>query len=153
MRAVAERLGEDPDIFGLAGLVHDLDLDECENDLGRHALLGAEILRELGTREDVVQAVLGHNDKAERTTLTAKALWVVDPTTGMITASALVRPSKSTVDLNVKSIKKRMKDNRFAANLSRSQINACQEQLGLPLDEFLKICLDAMNGIRDQIGL
>jgi predicted hydrolase (HD superfamily) len=153
MRDLSEHLGGDPDLFGLAGLVHDLDLDECENDLDRHALVGAEILRQLDAPEDVIQAVLGHNDKAERTTLMAKALWVVDPTTGMITTSALVRPSKSTVDLNVKSIKKRMKDKRFAANLSRTQIRACEKELGLPLDEFLKICLEAMNAISDQIGL
>jgi putative nucleotidyltransferase with HDIG domain len=153
MQALAKRLDEDLELFGLAGLVHDLDLDVCENALDKHALLGAEILRERNAPEEVVQAVLGHNDKAERTTPIAKALWVVDPTTGLITASALVRPSKSTVDLRVKSIKKRMKDKRFAANLSRSQITACKEKLGLPLDEFLEICLDAMNKIRDQIGL
>jgi hypothetical protein len=153
MRAIATRLGEDPDLFGLAGLVHDLDLDVCENDLDRHALLGAEILRERNAPEEVVQAVLGHNDKAERTTVIAKALWVIDPTTGMITASALVSPNKSTVDLRVKSIKKRMKDKRFAANLSRPQITACKDELGLPLDDFLKICLDAMNTTRNQIGL
>ena len=153
MRNLAPRLGEDPELFGLAGLVHDLDLDECEHDLARHTLVGAEVLRERGAPLEVIDAVLGHNDKAPRTTPMAKALWVVDPTTGMITASALVRPSKSTVDLNVKNIKKRMKDKRFAANLSRSQIRASEAEIGLSLDEFLKICLNAMNAIRDQIGL
>ncbi len=153
MRALSHRLGGDPDLFGLTGLVHDLDLDECENDMDQHALVGAEILREQGAPAEVIDAVLGHNGKAQRTTVMAKTLWVVDLTTGMIAASALVRPSKSTVDLNIKSIKKRMKDNRFAANINREQIRACEKEIGLPLDDFLTICLEAMNGIRDQIGL
>ena len=153
MVAIAQHFGEDPALFGLAGLVHDLDLDECEHDLEKHTLVGAKVLREHGAPKAVIQAVLGHNDKAPRTTRMDKALWVIDPTTGMITAAALVRPSKSTSDLDIKSIKKRMKDKRFAANLSRPQIRACDRELGLPLDDFLQICLDAMNGIRDQIGL
>jgi len=97
--------------------------------------------------------VLGHNDKAERTTLMARALWVVDPATGFITAAALIRPSKSTADLEVKSVAKRMKDKRFAAAVSRDQIRACEAELGIPLPEFLGICLEAMDGIRDRLGL
>ena len=153
MRALAEHLGEDPELWGLAGLVHDCDLDECADDLGRHAELGATILRDAGAPAEVVQAVLGHNDKAERVSLLDKALWVVDPTTGMITAAALIRPSRSTGDLKVKSIKKRMKDKRFAAAVDRDQIRACEAQLGLELTEFLTIGLGAMDGVRDAIGL
>ena len=114
MRALAVHFAQDAELWGLAGLVHDLDLDECENDLDRHALVGAEVLRTRGAPEAVVEAVLGHNDKAERRSLMARALWVVDPATGMITAAALIRPSRSTRDLTVKSVKKRMKDKRFA---------------------------------------
>jgi putative nucleotidyltransferase with HDIG domain len=153
MRALAERFGEDVELWGLSGLVHDLDLDECETDLDRHALVGAEVLREHRAPAAVVDAVLGHNDKAERTTLMAQALWVVDPATGMIAAAALVRPSRSTSDLTVKSVKKRMKDKRFAAAVSRNQIRACGEALNLGLDEFLDICLRAIDQIRDEIGL
>lgn len=153
MRALAERLGQDSEIWGLTGLVHDCDLDVCADDPQRHALLGAEVLRAAGASEEVVHAVLGHNDKVERLSLLDKALWVVDPTTGMITAAALVRPSRSTRDLKVKSVKKRMKDKRFAAAVDRDQIRACQDQLGLELSEFLGICLGAMDGIRDAIGL
>jgi hypothetical protein len=153
MRALAFRFGEDPEPFGLAGLVHDLDLDETQNDPERHALVAAQVLQNRGVAHDVVQAVLGHNGKAQRITLMAKALWVVDPTTGFITAAALVRTSRSTIDLEVPSIKKRMKDKRFAAAVSRERMVACQEELGLCLDDFLGLCLGAMNEIRSEIGL
>ncbi|MFC1572377.1 HD domain-containing protein, partial [Candidatus Eisenbacteria bacterium] len=153
MRALAERFEEDVDLWGLTGLVHDLDLDICKDDLERHTLLGAEVLREHGAPDELVTAVLGHNDKAPRETCMAKALWVIDPTTGFITAAALIRPSKSTSDLKIKSIKKRMKDKRFAAAVDRNQIRACESELGLQLDEFLQTCLEAMNAIRGEIGL
>lgn len=153
MRKVAVHFGEDVELWGLAGLVHDLDLDVCQNDLERHALVGAEVLRAHGAPEAVVDAVLGHNDKAPRNTRLAKALWVVDPTTGFITAAALIRPSKSTSDLEVSSIRKRMKDKRFSAAVNREQMSACKAELGLELEEFLGLCLGAMDAIRDQLGL
>lgn len=153
MRALAARLDGDADLWGVTGLVHDLDLDECDGDPERHALVGAKVLEDHGAPEEIIQAVLGHNDKAPRETLMARALWVVDPTTGFITASALIRPSKSTSDLKIKSVKKRMKDKRFAAAVNRDQIRACEDKLGIPLDDFLTICLEAMDGIRDSIGL
>ncbi len=153
MRALADRFGEDAAMWGLSGLVHDIDLDECHSDMERHALVGAEILNSHGADDAVVQAVLGHNNKAERTSRMAKALWVVDPTTGFITAAALIRPSRSTSDLTIKSIKKRMKDKRFAAAVNRDQIRACEKELGIELNEFLQICLQAMDGIRDQLKL
>jgi putative nucleotidyltransferase with HDIG domain len=153
MRALAARFDEDADLWGLAGLVHDLDLDVCRDDPARHAVVGAEVLREREAPEEVVAAVLAHNDKAPRETPIAKALWVVDPTTGFITAAALIRPSRSTSDLTVKSIKKRMKDKRFAAAVNREQIRACESELGLSVDEFLEVCLDAMDSVRGEIGL
>ena len=153
MRSLAHRFNQDVETWGFAGLVHDLDLDECANDPARHTLVAAELLRASGVGEPIVQAVLGHNNKAERTTLMSKALWVVDPTTGFITASALIRPSKSTSDLTVESIKKKMKDKRFAAAVNRDQIRACERELDLSLDEFLAICLGAMDAIRNDIGL
>jgi uncharacterized protein len=153
MRALAPRFGEDEELWGLAGLVHDVDLDECADDPARHTLVGAEVLRAAGAPEAVVEAVLGHNDKAPRVSAMAKALWVVDPTTGFITAAALIRPSRSTSDLEVGSVKKRMKDKRFAAAVRREQIAACEAELGLGLEEFLSICLRAMDDVRDAIGL
>lgn len=153
MRALAQRFGEDVELWGLAGLVHDLDLDVCQNDPERHTVVGAQVLREAGAPEAVVQAVLGHNDKATRATRLDKALWVVDPTTGFITASALIRPSKSTSDLTAESVRKRMKDKRFSAAINRDQIKACTELLGLELDDFLGTCIRAMDAIRGQLGL
>jgi putative nucleotidyltransferase with HDIG domain len=153
MRALAARFGEDQELWGLAGLTHDIDLEECGGDHARHALVGAEILRANGAPEPVVDAVLGHSDKAPRVSRMSKALWVVDPTTGFITATALIRPSRSTSDLPVASVKKRMKDKRFAAAVRREQIAACEAELGLGLEEFLSICLAAMDGVRDAIGL
>jgi len=153
MVALAHRLGRDPDVWGLAGLVHDCDLDACGLDLAEHAVLGARILTEAGAPPEVVHAVLAHNDKAPRESLLDHALWVVDPTTGMITAAALIRPSRSTRDLEVTSIVKRMKDRRFAAAVDRDQIRACSTLLGLPLEEHLGLCLAAMDAIRDQVGL
>ncbi len=151
MRALARRLGQDEELWGLTGLVHDLDLDECANDIDRHALVAAEVLKDNGAPDDLIQAVLGHNNKAPRETLMAKALWVVDPTTGLITAAALIRPSRSTSDLKIKSIKKRMKDKRFAAAVNRDQIRACTDQLDLELDDFLTICLEAMNEVWTEV--
>lgn len=153
MRALARHFNEDEEKWGLTGLLHDIDLDECAADPARHTIVGAQILRSHGVEDSIIEAVLGHNDKAERKQLMSKALWVVDPTTGFITASALIRPSKSTSDLTVKSIKKKMKDKRFAAAVNREQIRACQSELGLELDEFLSMCLAAMDGVRDEIGL
>ena len=153
MRALAARFGEDPDPWGLAGLTHDVDLDECAHDLARHALVGAEVLRAAGAPAAVVDAVLGHNDKAPRVSRMSKALWVVDPTTGFITATALIRPSRSTSDLPAASVKKRMKDKRFAAAVKREQSAACEAELGIGLDDFLATCVAAMDGVRDAIGL
>jgi putative nucleotidyltransferase with HDIG domain len=153
MRALATRFGEDPELWGLAGLVHDVDLDECADDPERHALVGADILRSRGAPEAIVDAVLGHNDKVPRVSRMSKALWVVDPTTGFITATALIRPSRSTSDLPVASVRKRMKDKRFAAAVRRDRITACEAELGMGLEEFLGVCLAAMDGVRDAIGL
>ncbi|MGC4115964.1 MAG: HDIG domain-containing protein [Myxococcales bacterium] len=153
MRKLAQRFGEDVELWGLSGLVHDLDLDVCQNDLARHTLVGAEVLRAAGAPDAVVLAVLGHNDKATRVTRLDKALWVVDPTTGFITAAALIRPSKSTSDLSADSVKKRMKDKRFSAAINREQMKACKELLDLELDDFLGLCIQAMDEIRGELGL
>jgi putative nucleotidyltransferase with HDIG domain len=153
MRSLAQRFGEDVELWGLTGLVHDIDLDVCQNDPERHTVVGAEVLTKAGAPPALVQAVLGHNDKATRQTRMDKALWVVDPTSGFITAAALIRPSKSTCDLTADSVKKRMKDKRFSAAVNREQIKACKELLDLELDDFLGLCIKAMDAIRDQLGL
>lgn len=153
MRALAARLGHDVDLWGLAGLVHDLDLDICNGDMECHALVGAQVLEEAGAPAEVVHAVLAHNNKVPRENLMDRALWVVDPTTGFITAAALIRPSRSTRDLTVSSIRKRMKDKRFAAAVDRGQMLSCTDEIGVDPETFLGICLAAMDGIRANLGL
>jgi len=98
MRALAERLGEDPDTWGLAGLVHDLDYDETADDPGRHGLVSAQKLEELGFPEEIVHAVKAHNEHVPRVSLMDKALYASDPVTGLIVASALMHPSKKLSD-------------------------------------------------------
>lgn len=144
MAALARRFGEDAELWGLTGLVHDMDLDACEPDLSNHTLIAKHVLERIGAPREMITAVLAHNDKAPRTTLLDKALWVTDPTTGMITATSLVLPSRNVADVQVTSVKKRMKDKRFAAAVNRDQIRACETELVIPLDEFLELCIKAM---------
>jgi putative nucleotidyltransferase with HDIG domain len=152
MRALARRFGEDEDLWGLAGLVHDLDYEQTKDDPARHALVSAEKLRALGVDETVVGAVLAHNDKAPRDSHLHRAIVAADPVTGFIVACALVRPDKTLASVEVKSLKKRWKEKRFAAGASRESM-AVHEQLGLDRDEFLGISLEAMKGIAERLGL
>lgn len=154
MRAVAARLDEDQELWGLTGLVHDCDLDVVEHDPERHGKVGAQMLRELGMDESLCRAVERHPGMAEpkpETTLEI-ALRAVDQVTGLVTAAALIHPTKSVAALKVKSLKKRMKEKRFAAGVDRDAIRLC-EQIDLPLDEFLALSAAAMNEIADTLGL
>jgi len=154
MRGLAERLGQDVEQFGLAGLLHDIDLDQVGGDMSRHSLWGGEILEENGLDTAVVYAVKAHNDihGLERLSLLDKCLWASDPASGFITAAALIRPDKSLAEVQLKSLKKRFKEARFAAGASREQMASCIE-LGLELDEFLTIALDSMKKIASQLDL
>ena len=155
MRALASELGEDPDRWGIAGLVHDIDLDILGDDLSRHSLLSAEMIKEKGFDEEIVQAVAAHNDchGLLRETKMAKALYACDPLTGLIIASALVRPDKKLESVKVKSVKKRFKEARFAANANRNQMRTSESELGIELARFIEIGLVAMQGIADDLGL
>ena len=144
MMALAHRFDENVPLWGLTGLAHDLDLDECETDLSNHTLIAQQVLQSIDAPSEMIAAILGHNDKGPRLTLMDRALWVTDPTTGMITASSLVLPSKNVADVKVSSVKKRMKDKRFAASVNREQIRACESELGIPLEDFLELCIRAM---------
>lgn len=154
MRGLAERLGEDVEKFGLAGLLHDIDYDSTANDPKLHSLLGAQILRDHGLPDDVVYAVEAHNEyhDLERKSLMDKALWAADPVSGFITAAALIRPEKKLAAVDVNSLKKRFKEKAFAKGASREQMASCSE-LGLTLDEFLEIALKSMQKIADDLGL
>lgn len=153
MRAYAQHYGEDPASWGLVGLLHDFDW-EIHPNLDQHPMDGAPILRERGVDEADVQTILSHGPMGERVTLRDKALYAVDELTGLITATALVRPSKNIADVNVKSIKKKWKDKAFAAGVIREDVvNGC-EALGVDLWEFhVPLVLQAMQGCAASLGL
>ncbi len=155
MSALAERLGEDKEKWGLAGLLHDIDVEMVEGDLSRHTLEAEEILREKGLDEEIIQAVKLHNEKAhgeKRSERFHHALAAGETITGLIIATTLVYPDKKIASVKAKSIKKRMKEKAFAASVNRETIMEC-EKLGLDLDEFSRICLTAMQGIAGELGL
>jgi putative nucleotidyltransferase with HDIG domain len=154
MRALARRLGEDEEGWGLTGLLHDIDVELTEGDMSTHSKLGADLVRELGASEEMAHAVLCHNEAhgVPRENKLDKALFCADPLTGLITAGALVRPDKKLAGLEAKSVKKRFKEKSFAAGANREQIALCSE-LGLELDEFIELGLEAMKGIAPSLGL
>jgi hypothetical protein len=154
MRALAERLGEDPDVWGLAGLAHDLDAEETEGDPARHGAVAAERLSSLGLPADLVHAVAAHNPRTGVVTERPVdvALVAADQITGLITAATLVRPDKALPEVKVKSVRKRMREGAFARGVDRESIMRCEE-IGLDLDEFLGIALSAMQGVAGELGL
>jgi putative nucleotidyltransferase with HDIG domain len=155
MRALAERLGEDPEKWGLAGLLHDIDVELVNADLSKHTFEAEKILRNKGVDEEIIRAIMLHNEKPHGETRTDKfhhALAAGETITGLIIATTLVYPDKKLKSVKPKSIKKRMKEKAFAASVSRETIMEC-EKLGMDLDEFSMICLEAMQGISDNLGL
>lgn len=154
MRALARRFGEDEDEWGITGLLHDIDVELTGGDMSIHSKLGADLAREMGANEEMVHAILCHNEAhgVSRETKLDKALYCADPMTGLITAAALVRPDKKLSGVEPKSVKKRFKEKSFAAGASREQIASCNE-LGLELDEFMELSLEAMKGISEDLGL
>jgi putative nucleotidyltransferase with HDIG domain len=154
MRALARQLDEDEDEWGLTGLLHDVDVELSDDDPEVHSRLAADMARDLGGSAAMSQAILRHNE-AHGYPLESKldkALWCADPLTGLIIAAALVRPDKSLAELKLSSLRKRFKENRFAAGANRDQITTCQS-LGLELDDFLGLGLEAMQGIAEDLGL
>jgi putative nucleotidyltransferase with HDIG domain len=153
MRALARRMGEDEEEWGLAGLLHDIDVELTEAEPGSHSKLGADLALELGASEGVAHAILCHNEihGVPRENLLDKALFCADPLTGLITAAALVRPDR-LAGLTTSSLMKRFKEKRFAAGVSREQIALCSE-IGLELDEFVALGLEAMKGVAGELGL
>ncbi len=154
MRALAARLGEDPDLWGLAGLAHDLDCEETGDDFSRQGVVAAETLRELGAPEAVAHAVMAHNPAtgvAAESVLDV-ALLASDQLSGLITAAALVRPGKDLAGVSLKSVRKRFRESAFARGVDRDAIVRCGE-IGLELDELMGLGLAAMQGIAPQLGL
>jgi len=154
MRALARRFGEDEEAWGLTGLLHDIDVELTEGDMSTHSKLGADLARELGASEVMVHAILCHNPNhgVPLETKLDKALFCADPLTGLITAAALVRPDKKLAGVEATSVRKRFKEKSFAAGANREQIAQCAA-VGLELDEFIGVGLEAMKGIAPSLGL
>jgi putative nucleotidyltransferase with HDIG domain len=155
MRAYAVKYGEDPEVWGLAGLLHDFDW-EIHPDLTGHPLQGAPILRERGVPEDIVRSILSHGSAPglpPRETTMDKALSAVDELTGLITACVLVRPSRSLYDLTPKSVRGKWKDRAFAAAINRVEIEEATKELGVDLNEHIAIVIAAMRTIAPELGL
>lgn len=154
MAKLARRLGGDPEKWGLAGLLHDIDYDETAKDPQRHSILGAEMLEKAGVDPEIVYAVKVHNEAhgLPRISMMDKALYAVDPLTGLIVAAALIHPEKKLSAIDTQFVLNRFKESGFARGANREQIKACSE-LGLSLDEFVALGLEAMQEAADQLGL
>ena len=155
MRDLAEKFGEDQEKWELAGLLHDIDYEETKNDPNKHSILGAEMLEKLGLGKEICEAVKTHNEihGIAPESKMAKALFCVDPLTGLIVAGVLVLPSKKIADLTAENVLNRFKENSFARGANREIISKCQELLDLSLEEFIKIGLEAMKKINNELGL
>ncbi|MCX7709890.1 MAG: HDIG domain-containing protein [Clostridia bacterium] len=154
MRDLAAYFKENEDKWGLAGLLHDIDYDKTASDPAKHSIIGADILETLGINDEIVYAVKAHNDYhgIERKRKIDKALFCADPVSGLITAAALILPSKKLEEVTVEFIMKRFNEKGFARGANREHIAKCDE-LGLSLEEFLEISLRAMKRISDDLGL
>jgi predicted hydrolase (HD superfamily) len=159
MRTYAAHFGEDPERWGLAGLVHDFDYERFPNEshsaTEEHPAEGVRILRTKGFPEDILTAILGHANYSgvQRESKMAKTLFAVDELTGLITATALVRPSKSVMEVEAKSVRKKMKDKAFARGVSRDDVINGAADLGVDLDEHIAFVISAMQGVAPSLGL
>ncbi|GAC1686814.1 MAG: HDIG domain-containing protein [Gemmatimonadaceae bacterium] len=159
MRAYAGKLGGDVETWGLTGLIHDFDYERWPNEAHSasegHPAEGVRILRERGWPEEVLQAILGHATYSgvPRETPMARTLFAVDELTGLITATALVRPSRSVYDVDARSVRKKMKDKAFARGVSREDVLLGAQEMGVDLDAHIQFVVDALRGAAAEIGL
>ena len=156
MRAYARKFGEDEELWGIAGLLHDSDYEEYP-DLHEHTQVAARWLQEQGYDERIIYAILAHNDLNEathpRNDLLSKALYACDEITGMITATVLVRPNKSIYGLEASSVRKKMKSKGFAAGVNRDDLVHGAEELGVDLNDHITFVIQAMANVADTLGL
>ena len=159
MRAYAERLGGNPHPWGVAGLLHDFDYERWPNPTHspteEHPAAGVRILRERHYPEEICEAILGHASYSgvPRVTLMAKALFAVDELTGLVTATALVRPSRSIHEVEPAAVRKKMKDKGFARGVSREDVTEGAIALGVDLDAHIGVVIAAMRGVAGELGL
>ena len=154
MRFYAQKFGEDEELWGVTGLLHDFDW-EIHPTLEEHPQAGEPILRARNVPEEIIRAILSHADHTgvPRETQMEKALFACDEITGLITAVALVRPSRSLMDLQVKSVKKKWKDKAFAAGANRDEIAQGAEEFGIELWEHTGNVIEAMRRVAPELGL
>lgn len=159
VRGYAHRSGADEELWGLAGLLHDFDYERWPNAEHKadaeHPAEGGRILRERGYPEEMIQAILSHADYTgvERGSALDHTLFACDELAGFLTACALVKPSKSLQEVEVASVKRKLKDKAFARGVSREDVRRGAEELGLPLEDHIQNCLEAMRGIASELGL
>jgi putative nucleotidyltransferase with HDIG domain len=157
MRAYAQHYAADVDRWCVVGLLHDFDYERYPDvAVEGHPVVGSRILRERGVDEEIIRCILSHATEVtgvERETLMEKALYACDELTGLITATALVRPSKNIADVAVSSVKKKWKDKLFAAGVDRTEIEHAAADLGVPLDEHIGRVLQAMQAVAPTLGL
>jgi len=154
MRRLARHFNQDEELWGIAGLLHDIDYEKTKDDPNRHSIEGAQILADMDLPDELVYAVKVHNHAhgLPRKTMMDKALYASDPVTGLIVAGALIRPEKKLEAVDVPFLLNRFKEKSFARGANRETINSCEE-LGLSLEEFLGLSLEAMQGIAGELGL
>ncbi len=154
MRAYARKYGEEEEKWGIVGLLHDFDYEMYPN-APDHPSKGSEILKERGYPDEIRKAILGHAEYmgVPRDTQMAKCLYACDELCGFITAVALVRPTKKIAEVEVNSVKKKLKDKAFARSVNRDDIFKGVQELGFSLDEHIQVVLDAMKGIAPDLGL
>lgn len=154
MERLAEYFNQDKKRWGLTGLLHDIDYEKTADDPEKHSIVGAEMLKELGLADDIVYAVKVHNGMHgfERKSLMDKALYASDPLTGLIVASALIHPEKSLEALDTEFVLNRYSESSFAKGANRDVIASCKE-MDLSLEEFIRLSLEGMKSISDQLGL
>jgi putative nucleotidyltransferase with HDIG domain len=152
MRRLAHHFGEDEEIWALAGLLHDLDYEETKDDFPRHGLRTVEILSEMDIDERVLQAIKAHPGHIPAETKMDWALYAVDPLTGLIVAATLMHPSRDLTQVDTEFVMRRFKEKRFAAGANREQIKECAK-LALSIEEFIRLCLEGMREVKNELGL
>jgi len=152
MKFLAEKFSEDVNLWAMSGLLHDLDYDYTKDNPENHGLKTIELLKDYDIPQSVKDAILAHCDKKNRVTNMEKAIYVADPTTGFIVAAALITPEKSLSSVDTDFLLRRFKEKLFAKGANRDQMKRC-EDLGLSLEEFLTLSLDAMKSISHDLGL
>ncbi|NQS98036.1 MAG: HDIG domain-containing protein [candidate division Zixibacteria bacterium] len=152
MRRLARHFNEDEELWGVTGMLHDLDYDLTVDDFSRHGLVTAELLQGIDVPPELIRAIKTHPGHLPAESLMEKSLYAADPISGLIVAAALMHPSKKISGLDADFLNRRFKEKRFAAGADREQIRACSE-MGLELEEFFRLSIEGMTQVADELGL